>query len=111
MASGSDDPPEQQTSAPDLEILGDQVTLHPSGYIEPPKRHDDGKEHALMHHSARFRKSPLERVFQSSWKPPAANLPLSGSYEKSLFMCRVQGGAPTTIQLGNRYSTMASRKT
>ena len=35
--------------------------MHPSGYIESPeKRDDDGKEHALMGHSARFRKSPLE---------------------------------------------------
>jgi hypothetical protein len=50
-----------QPSAPDLEILGDPVTLHPSGYIEPPeKKDDDAKEHALMGHSARFRKSPLE---------------------------------------------------
>jgi hypothetical protein len=57
--AGSNDS-EQQNSAPDLEILGDQVTLHPSGYIEPSEKHDDGKEHALMNHGARFRKSPLE---------------------------------------------------
>ncbi|KAI9745645.1 MAG: hypothetical protein M1818_001179 [Claussenomyces sp. TS43310] len=48
------------TSAPDLEILGDQVTLHPSGYIEPSERKNDGKDQALMAHSGRFRKSPLE---------------------------------------------------
>ena len=47
-------------SAPDLEILGDQVTLHPSGYVEPAQRKDDGKEQALMQHMARFRNSPLE---------------------------------------------------
>ena len=51
----------QRTSAPDLEILGDQVTLHPSGYIEPLERQDEGeKERALMQHGARFRQSPLE---------------------------------------------------
>lgn len=51
----------QRTSAPDLDILGDQVTLHPSGYIEPLERQDDGsKERALLKHGARFRKSPLE---------------------------------------------------
>jgi hypothetical protein len=50
-----------QISAPDLEILGDRVTLHPSGYIAPPERRDEGdKERALLQHSARFRKSPLE---------------------------------------------------
>ncbi|TGO38704.1 hypothetical protein BHYA_0069g00240 [Botrytis hyacinthi] len=49
------------TSAPDLEILGDQVTLHPSGYIEPPERpHDGEKERNLVEHMARFRSSPLE---------------------------------------------------
>jgi hypothetical protein len=56
-----------QTSAPDLEILGDQVTLHPSGYIEPLERQDDGgKERALLKHNARFRKSPLEYVIDPS---------------------------------------------
>ncbi|KAM3069450.1 hypothetical protein ACMFMG_005555 [Clarireedia jacksonii] len=55
----SSSPP--RTSAPDLEILGDQVTLHPSGYIEPPERPDDGdKERNLVEHMARFRSSPLE---------------------------------------------------
>ncbi|KAA8570929.1 hypothetical protein EYC84_000310 [Monilinia fructicola] len=50
-----------RTSAPDLEILGDQVTLHPSGYIEPPERpHDGEKERNLVEHMARFRSSPLE---------------------------------------------------
>ncbi|TGO06793.1 hypothetical protein BTUL_0515g00010 [Botrytis tulipae] len=50
-----------RTLAPDLEILGDQVTLHPSGYIEPPERpHDGEKERNLVEHMARFRSSPLE---------------------------------------------------
>jgi hypothetical protein len=54
------------TSAPDLEILGDQVTLHPSGYIEPPERPQDGdKERNLVEHMARFRSSPLECVISS----------------------------------------------
>ncbi len=52
---------EQDNSAPDLEILGDQVTLHPSGYIEPPARpHDGDKERNLVEHMARFRSNPLE---------------------------------------------------
>jgi hypothetical protein len=56
-----------RTSAPDLEILGDQVTLHPSGYIEPPERPQDGdKERNLVEHMARFRSSPLECVISSS---------------------------------------------
>jgi len=51
----------QQMSAPDLEILGDQATLYPSGYIEPVGRQDDGgKERTLLKHNAKFRKSPLE---------------------------------------------------
>jgi hypothetical protein len=52
---------EPRTSAPDLEILGDQVTLRPSGYIEPPQQaHDEDKERNLVAHMARFRSSPLE---------------------------------------------------
>jgi len=52
------------SSAPDLEILGDQVTLHPSGYIEPPQRppQDGDKERNLVENMARFRSSPLEYV-------------------------------------------------
>jgi hypothetical protein len=69
----SDDPANgQETSAPDLDILGDQVTLHPSGYIEPPERKDDGKEHALMQHSAKFRKAPLEYIYLP--RPPCQPL-------------------------------------
>ncbi|RDL39815.1 putative glycerol-3-phosphate acyltransferase [Venustampulla echinocandica] len=48
-------------AAPDLEILGDRVTLHPSGYIEPPEKPQDGdRERTLMGSMARFRSSPLE---------------------------------------------------
>ncbi len=49
----------QQDLAPDLEIFGDQVTLHPSGYVGPPEK-DTGGEQALMSHAGRFRESPLE---------------------------------------------------
>ncbi|CAL3971465.1 unnamed protein product [Diplocarpon coronariae] len=50
-----------RTSAPDLDILGDQVTLHPSGYVEPPESLSDGdKDRNLVEHMARFRSSPLE---------------------------------------------------
>jgi len=45
--------------APDLEILGDQVTLHPSGYTEPRER-GDGKERVLLEHATRFRTNPLD---------------------------------------------------
>ena len=46
------------TSAPDLDILGDQVKIHPGGYVEPPSR--DGSERNLVEHMARFRESPLD---------------------------------------------------
>lgn len=50
-----------RTSAPDLEILGDQVTLHPSGYIEPEEKpQHEAKERNLVEHMARFRSNPLE---------------------------------------------------
>ncbi|CCU74712.1 unnamed protein product [Blumeria hordei] len=50
-----------RTSAPDLDILGDQVTLHPSGYLEPPVQQPEGdREQNLVENTARFRSSPLE---------------------------------------------------
>ncbi|KAL9633875.1 MAG: hypothetical protein Q9164_004428 [Protoblastenia rupestris] len=51
--------PASLTSAPDLDILGDQVTIHPGGYVEPPSRREEG-ERNLVEHMARFRESPLD---------------------------------------------------
>jgi hypothetical protein len=49
------------SSAPDLELLGDQVTFQPRGYIEPLQPAEDGdRERNLVEHMARFRSSPLE---------------------------------------------------
>ncbi|KAG9236341.1 acyltransferase [Amylocarpus encephaloides] len=48
-------------AAPDLEILGDTVTLHPSGYVDPPRQAGrEDKERNLVEHMARFRSNPLE---------------------------------------------------
>ena len=58
QSSGMGDP---KDSAPDLELLGDQITLQPRGYIEPLQSSEDGdKERNLVEHMARFRTSPLE---------------------------------------------------
>ncbi|KAI1452729.1 acyltransferase-domain-containing protein [Annulohypoxylon moriforme] len=51
-----DDP--TRDSAPDLQILGDQITLQPRSYVEA--RRDDGQEEPLMHNMARFRSEPLQ---------------------------------------------------
>ncbi|KAL8945606.1 MAG: hypothetical protein Q9222_007874, partial [Ikaeria aurantiellina] len=48
-----------QPSAPDLDILGDQVTIHPGGYVEPPPQ-NDVSERNLVDDMARFRTSPLD---------------------------------------------------
>lgn len=47
-------------SAPDLQILGDQITLQPSGYVEPPSNAPQQEEEALMKHTAHFRSEPLQ---------------------------------------------------
>lgn len=53
--------PASSRSAPDLEILGDRVTIHPQGYVEPPARtHDSSHSRNLVEHMARFRESPLD---------------------------------------------------
>ncbi|KJZ79469.1 hypothetical protein HIM_00938 [Hirsutella minnesotensis 3608] len=55
---GSFDP--ASGSAPDLQILGDEITLQPSGYVEPQGTSQDGKEEALMNQFASFRTEPLQ---------------------------------------------------
>ena len=52
----SDSGPASPASAPDLEILGDQVTLHPGQNPLP----GSGQEQNLVAHMARFRESPLD---------------------------------------------------
>ena len=47
-------------SAPDLDILGEKVTIHPSGYVEPRVSRNDSEERNLVEHMARFRESPLD---------------------------------------------------
>ena len=47
-------------SAPDLDILGEQVTIHPTGYIDPPVSKHESYERNLVEHMARFRESPLD---------------------------------------------------
>ncbi|KAK0670266.1 putative glycerol-3-phosphate acyltransferase [Cercophora samala] len=49
---------DRHDSAPDLRILGDRITLQPSGFVEPPKDKDE-KDEALMKNVARFRSEPL----------------------------------------------------
>ncbi|KAI9821796.1 MAG: hypothetical protein M1827_002377 [Pycnora praestabilis] len=58
--------PKKSISAPDLEILGDRVTLHPAGFIEPPRREDESHERNLVEHMARFRESPLDFLHEVS---------------------------------------------
>jgi hypothetical protein len=52
--------PPSPTSAPDLDILGDQVRIHPGGYIEPPAKEGDSHERNLVKNMARFRESPFD---------------------------------------------------
>lgn len=50
-----------ERSAPDLEIVGKQVTIHPSGFTGGPDAQDDTiTERNLVRHMARFRANPLD---------------------------------------------------
>ncbi|KAH6889194.1 acyltransferase-domain-containing protein [Thelonectria olida] len=52
--------PSSSRTAPDLQILGDEVTLQPSGYVESPIKDVEGREEALMDKFASFRAEPLQ---------------------------------------------------
>jgi hypothetical protein len=48
-------------AAPDLEIVGTQVTIHPTGFTGGPQDQDDGvSERNLVQNMARFRENPFE---------------------------------------------------
>lgn len=64
-SSGPSDDNSSRDSAPDLRILGDQITLQPSGYVQPPptaqgQQQAAHEEEALMKHTAHFRSEPLQ---------------------------------------------------
>ncbi|KAI1160512.1 acyltransferase-domain-containing protein [Nemania serpens] len=56
----SHDDDSTRDSAPDLQILGDHITLQPRSYVETRRPgHDQHDEEALMQNMARFRSEPL----------------------------------------------------
>ena len=56
-----DDDALTRDSAPDLQILGDKITLQPRSYIET-RPHAQDHEEALMKNMASFRSEPLQSV-------------------------------------------------
>jgi len=73
MSASKAPPAPAPGSAPDLEILGNQVTVHPAGYlVESQGAQEDASERNLVEHMARFRQSPLDFLREVS-------LHLSGS--------------------------------
>lgn len=111
----NDEPVEAgSSSAPDLQILGDEITLQPSGYVEPEGGHE-GKEQALMHQFASFRAEPLQ------YDPPGNTYPepsaqeltchATDSCEKYHYTFPVKAGELTTMLLANQFSTLVSRRT
>jgi hypothetical protein len=61
----TDDP--ARDSAPDLQILGDKITLQPSGFVEAARK--DEEEEALMKQMSRFRSEPLQYalIYTALW--------------------------------------------
>jgi hypothetical protein len=51
---------EASQTAPDLEIVGNQVTIHPSGFTGGSGEDDGITERNLVRHMARFREKPFE---------------------------------------------------
>ena len=45
---------------PDLEIAGDEITLHPTGFTEGPINHDGETEQHLIEHMQKFRSNPFQ---------------------------------------------------
>lgn len=62
MPDGKDSFDPASSSAPDLQILGDEITLQPSGYVEPQGAAHEGREEALLNQFASFRAEPLQSV-------------------------------------------------
>lgn len=97
MSQYDDDSVDASNSAPDLQILGDEVTLQPSGFVEAPRLPRDDREEALMDKFASFRSEPLQYDF-SSYSchflfTNSAFLP--DSFAKFPYMSLARDGEPT----------------
>lgn len=62
MASSSSKNPahSHSASAPDISIIGGDVSIHPAGYTEDPSRPHEGEERNLIEQMSRFRSSPID---------------------------------------------------
>ncbi|KAH8705444.1 putative acyltransferase [Talaromyces proteolyticus] len=61
MSSKHDEDIEDDHAAPDLEIVGDQVTLRPTGFTGGSQNQDDAiTERNLIRHGGRFRENPFD---------------------------------------------------
>ena len=52
-------------AAPDISIVGDQVTIHPTGYTESEHK-DDTHDREVVEHAPRFRQNPLSFLHELS---------------------------------------------
>jgi hypothetical protein len=53
--------PADEPSAPDLQIVGKQLTIHPSGFTGGPEAQDESvTERSIIHNYTRFRQRPLD---------------------------------------------------
>ncbi|KOS23001.1 Dihydroxyacetone phosphate acyltransferase [Escovopsis weberi] len=60
MSQDGDGSDPASNSAPDLQILGDEITLQPSGFVEPEGTAREDREQALVNQWASFRAEPLQ---------------------------------------------------
>ncbi|KAL5349079.1 hypothetical protein ACLOAV_005367 [Pseudogymnoascus australis] len=104
----------REDSAPDLEIFGDKVTLHPSGYIAPPEKAADS-EQALMTHAGRFRTAPLEflreislHISGTGWR--SYDKPIGQPVYYSGFSENMKAAVVSTPILQSKISELAAKR-
>ena len=107
--------PSSQPSAPDLDILGEQVTLHPGGYVAPVTKIGEDGERNLVEHMARFRESPLDflrevslHVSGQGWR--AYNDILGQPIFYSGFSEKMKSSVTQTPMLKQRIRDLAQRR-
>lgn len=101
--------------APDLEILGDQITIHPGGYVEPPIAQDASPERNLVEHMVRFRESPLDflrevslHISGAGWR--AYDDILGQPIFYSGFTEEMKAGVSNSLMLKSRIRELAQRR-
>ena len=115
MSSSDPKPGAIPAAAPDLELLGDQLILHPSGVSGDGAQHGVDTERNLVEHMSRFRESPFDflkevslHVSGTGWR--AYDNPIGQPIFYAGFSEKIKNAVAATPMLQKKIQELAEKR-